>query len=334
MNFFKMKPLLLAMTLGSLTTSAAAHLYTPKAVVDNVGQDRIQAVVQFHEPVAGDLYVATVLNGEFYFLAQTGQLTPDILPFRQNQDFSQDITALDFDTTGIPAGRYPLYQVVTEPGGDPLNFTHWIGGLAGLSVINFNVGLPTSESGDLNGDGFADDDHDHDGFHDDDHNRDGFHDDDANHDGYHDQTDEANDGVCSASTHEFYTEEDEDDDDHHGSDDHEENDDNEGSYDNDNDNEMIDDNPCSSDTVSPTTPTTPTTPITPTTPTVDTSAGQSLYSSNCSSCHGSNPARNGLRGTSAAQIQSAINANRGGMGFLKSLSSQELQSIADYLNTF
>jgi len=185
-NIFKIKAIVLAIGLSSLTTTAIADLHTSKAVLDNAGQDRIHAIVKFNNQVAGDLYVATLINGAFYFLAENGQLGTDVRPFRQNQLFSEDITALDFATTGIVPGRYPLYQVVTQPGSDPLNFTNWVGGLSGLSVINFTIGLPSIEHGDLNNDGFADDDSNHDGFHDDDSNHDGLHDDDLNHDGLHD----------------------------------------------------------------------------------------------------------------------------------------------------
>jgi mono/diheme cytochrome c family protein len=58
--------------------------------------------------------------------------------------------------------------------------------------------------------------------------------------------------------------------------------------------------------------------------------GAALYSANCASCHG---AINAIRSMSAsnreaADFRRAINANRGGMGFLASLTDAQLQAIA------
>jgi len=83
------------------------------------------------------------------------------------------------------------------------------------------------------------------------------------------------------------------------------------------------------------TPTTPITPITPTTP--STAVGKALYvskSCSASSCHGVNPA-NGMnkigRAVNAPVTRSAINKNKGGMGFLVGISDADLQAIADYV---
>ena len=126
-----------------------------------------------------------------------------VTPYRSHSHFSEDIDVLNISGLGIAPGLYPLYQVVTQPGTDPLNFMNWIGGLGGLSTINFTIGLPVNLSGDFDKNGFSDDDNNHDGFHDDDSNRDGlhdddndhngFHDDDLNHDGLHDQGNNLND---------------------------------------------------------------------------------------------------------------------------------------------
>jgi cytochrome c553 len=53
--------------------------------------------------------------------------------------------------------------------------------------------------------------------------------------------------------------------------------------------------------------------------------GAALYSSRCSGCHGN------MGNRSAAQITSAINANRGGMGFLSFLTTAEIDAIAAFL---
>ena len=58
--------------------------------------------------------------------------------------------------------------------------------------------------------------------------------------------------------------------------------------------------------------------------------GATLYGTNCSGCH--DPlATTGKPGRTAAEIQSAIDSNLGGMGFLSSLTSEEVQAIADVL---
>ena len=186
MNKFNLLPFAIATALISLSPNAFADLSTDRAVVRNDGNERINATVKFQIPVNGDLYIATLVNGKLLFLADEGKLfTPDIVPFRSNSHFSEDIDALDISGQGIDPGLYPLYQVVVEPGSDPLNFLNWVGGLDGLSTINFNIGLPVDLTGDFDDNGFFDDDSNHDTFHDDDLNRDGFHDDDSDHDGLH-----------------------------------------------------------------------------------------------------------------------------------------------------
>jgi hypothetical protein len=197
-NLFKFA---IATALTLLSSNTFAELVTSRAVVSNDGNERITATVRFHTAVNGDLYIATQVNGELLFLADEGSFfTTDIRPFRPNSHFSEDIQALNISGRGIAPGRYPLYQVVTQPGSDPLNFQNWIGGLSGLSTINFNIGLPVNVTGDFDHNGFSDDDKNHDGFHDDDKNHDGFHDDDRNHDGFHDD-DRNHDGFHAGVTH-------------------------------------------------------------------------------------------------------------------------------------
>jgi hypothetical protein len=63
--------------------------------------------------------------------------------------------------------------------------------------------------------------------------------------------------------------------------------------------------------------------------------GAALYSANCSGCHGPiNAIRNmTVANRTAAGIQEAINRNRGGMGFLSTLSSAEVAAIADAIRS-
>ena len=194
MHKINLLPFAIATALISLSPNAFADLATNRPVVRNDGNERVTAKVKFRSPVDGDLYIATRVNGELLFLADEGNsFTTVITPYRSHSHFSEDIDVLDISGLGIAPGLYPLYQVVTQPGSDPLNFMNWIGGLGGLSTINFNIGLPVNLTGDFDNNGFFDDDLNHDSFHDDDNNHDGFHDDDRNHDGLHDQGDDLND---------------------------------------------------------------------------------------------------------------------------------------------
>lgn len=182
-----LKSTVIALGLSSLSAMACAELKTPRAVVNNDGTERLIATINFSTPVVGDLYVATEVAGQLLFLVNGGrEFIYDVAPLAVNQTHIGQTQLFDFSTAGIASGQYPLYQVVTESGTDPLDVANWVGGFSGLSVIHFNIGLPVEISGDLDQDGFADDDLNHDSFHDDDLDRDGFHDDDLDYDGFHD----------------------------------------------------------------------------------------------------------------------------------------------------
>ena len=56
--------------------------------------------------------------------------------------------------------------------------------------------------------------------------------------------------------------------------------------------------------------------------------GAALYSQKCQGCHGSISSISNANFKSAQKIQDAINANKGGMGFLGSLTASEVQAIA------
>tara|TARA_R110002073_G_scaffold325653_1_gene504922 strand:- start:1748 stop:2494 length:747 start_codon:yes stop_codon:yes gene_type:complete len=170
--------LILTVILSVFSTNLCADLKTDRAVVRNDGTEQVVAVASFQEPIAGDLYIATQVNGALLFILNDGKGFSTIpAPFQANSDFSTDLIVLDEPGQGISAGRYPLYKVVTQSDTDPLDFRNWIGGLNGLHSINFMIGLSSDETQDLDEDGFPDDDLNRDGFHDDDMNRDGFHDD-------------------------------------------------------------------------------------------------------------------------------------------------------------
>lgn len=163
---FKLKPLLAVVTLSAVSFGAVAHLSTSKAVLVKPTDSTVISV-NFKPAVSGDLYLATVVNGKLVFFADQGSLLSETpKPFQKNGVFEGKLDILNVKALGIPAARYPLYEVVTTPGGDVLNFSNWVGGLGGLHRMNISIGLPAAVTGDYDNDGFADDDSDHDGYHD------------------------------------------------------------------------------------------------------------------------------------------------------------------------
>lgn len=321
---FTVKPLLIAVGLSLASLSASAHLVSNRTVLNNT--DKASITVKFEQPVSGDLYVATMVDGKLLFFTDKGTLTADILPFKINGDFKADLNILNVSALGIPPNHYPLYEVVTVTGKDPLNFTNWVGGLAGLQRLNFNIGMPFSSHNDHDNDGFSDDDADHDGYRDGDHDFDGVNDDcqaprgrdgKNEHDKDDDDSHKNNNLSCSPTT--------------------------------------TTSTPAPAPAVVPTTTPVPTTTIVPTTtpaptttptvtptpaPVVDTTKGLALYKSmGCAGggCHTANPAANKnkvLNGKSLASIRSAIASVPNDMGFLSSESDADLQAVADYLKTF
>lgn len=256
----KLKSIVAVIALSVASNASFADLNTPKAVLNTVN-DRLVVSSSFVTPVSGDLYLATIVGGKLIFLINNGQQASyDAAPFATNQTYQEPRILFDMSTAGIPAGRYPFYQVVTKTGMSLFDQANWMGG---VSLINFMVGLPVEVSGDFNQDGFADDDSSRNGFYDDDLNYDGYHDDDLDRDGYHD------DDLNRDGYHDVVT-----------------------------------------------------------------SNGKDLYVVNCVACHGANPMQgiNGIRlAVDPNQTRSAINRNKGGMGYLNFLTDSELQAIADYV---
>jgi mono/diheme cytochrome c family protein len=64
---------------------------------------------------------------------------------------------------------------------------------------------------------------------------------------------------------------------------------------------------------------------TPPAPSID---GAALYTAKCQSCHGAIKPIFSANARDATRIQAAINNNKGGMGFLSSLTAAEVQAIA------
>jgi mono/diheme cytochrome c family protein len=77
--------------------------------------------------------------------------------------------------------------------------------------------------------------------------------------------------------------------------------------------------------------TTPPTGGTTTPPASNTTAGKTAFDANCTSCHAT-PSRI-MAAADPAKTRAAIDANKGGMGSLKSLTPQQIGDIAAYVAT-
>lgn len=279
---------------------AIAELKTDRAVIN--ADETISASANFSVAESGDLYVATKINGQLIFFANGGKdFTPKIIPFIRNGNYSGKVPLFNLSAQGVPAGRYPLYQVVTKPNSDPLDTKNWTGK---LNSINFMINLPISESGDLDEDGFAENDANHDGFYDDDKNQDGFYDDDRDKDGYRDgdlnRDGELNDDEEAEDNTTPKTPEDKEDTEPKEADDKD------------------DDTPSSTD------------------PSI--LQGQGFYNTCAdSACHGADPKANQNRillGKDPAVILKAIAANTGGMEILKNtIQADSAEKVSVYLKS-
>ncbi len=149
------------------------------------GNDDVNVTANFPANETGDMYAATIINQQLRFITPTG-LTSNPVPFIANSTFNGEYNLFSHKQLGVTQGIFQIYQVLTIPGGDPLNVNNWIGGFAGLNIVNLSLCQPREINGDYDDDGFADDDKDRDGFYDDDKDRDGYRDDDKDHDGYRD----------------------------------------------------------------------------------------------------------------------------------------------------
>ncbi|SHE23154.1 c-type cytochrome [methanotrophic endosymbiont of Bathymodiolus puteoserpentis (Logatchev)] len=293
----KLKLVVLALGLGVFSQMATAAITSDKAIVKNDGSERVTAKVSFPTPVSGDLYVATQVGGQFLFLTNGGsEFTTDVVPLESNSEYVGERDLFDFSGAGIAPGEYPLYQVVTQSGTSPLDFTNWVGGLSGLHAFNFSIGLGPELTKDFNGDGFADDDKNHDGFHDQPRNDQSGNEQSGNEQSGNDQSGNDQSGNEQSGNDQLGN-------DQSG---------NEQSGNDQSENDSEDNNQP--------------------TPTPSAAKGKSLYSVNCSDCHGATPRYNKIsRAVNPSRTRSAIKGNKGGMGYLKFLSDTELQLIANYV---
>lgn len=137
-KLFKIRTLIIALSLGIASNNAFAQLSADKTDIDSTtGKTTINAV--FPQPVSGDLYVAALVGTQFLFIGGNGGFTFNVEPFLRNGNFSAPVKVLELVGTGIPSGTYSLFQVVAKAGTSPLDVNNWIGGAAGLSELKFNI---------------------------------------------------------------------------------------------------------------------------------------------------------------------------------------------------
>lgn len=141
MRILKMKLLLLAIGLSCTAVNTWAQINSPNLNPNSINNDHVIVTMSFPTPVPGDLYIATQVGGNFYFFSPGAPISPTPVAFEKNGQFSAETTVLDFPSDGIPAGTYPVYQVVAKTGSDVMQVSNWVGGLAGLSRIDFNINL-------------------------------------------------------------------------------------------------------------------------------------------------------------------------------------------------
>jgi hypothetical protein len=180
-----MKSISLAIILLTFSQLAwSGELYTSKAV-----DDEILVMSRFNTPESGDMYIVTIESGKIWFFNEISGWTESPVPFMANETFQGEYTLFSVDAEQVASGNYQLYQVVTVPHGDPLNQNDWIGGLDGLSSLNFSVGLPREGYHDDDDDDGDDDGDDDDGDDGDDDDGDDGDDDDGDDDGDGDDDD-------------------------------------------------------------------------------------------------------------------------------------------------
>jgi hypothetical protein len=132
--------LLIITGLSVLGGNVGAQLIADKTVI-NSSTGSATVSVSFPAQIKGDLYLATILDNQFLFFTANGAATTKATPFQANHTFNQTIKVLTIASSGIPAGTYPLYQVVTLAGKEPWESTNWIGE---LSQLDFSINLPVS----------------------------------------------------------------------------------------------------------------------------------------------------------------------------------------------
>jgi len=186
MDFNSIKTFIVAAVFGVCTVasfgsaSASTMSNNGNGTVFGAASGTISPTVTNTTPDSGDRYVAVRVNGAgpLLFVTPGGtSVTTNPTPFSTGGTPAGTSAPLfNVNSLGLAPGTYQVIEVDTDAGADPFDSSKWHAG--SLNVKNFSVGQSTAVSGDIDGDGFPDDDANHDGFHDDDKNFNGFHDDD------------------------------------------------------------------------------------------------------------------------------------------------------------
>lgn len=123
--------IVLAFSLFSISSNAEliTEPEADKTTLDE--QETVTVVVSFNQAIEGDLYIATVINGVFWFLDNDGTglfLKEQVVPFVTDGEFSEqeNLELLTLNAQDIAPGTYTLFQVVTKSGGDPFESNDWL----------------------------------------------------------------------------------------------------------------------------------------------------------------------------------------------------------------
>lgn len=122
--------------------SGYAELLADKDTLD--GEETATISIDFEEPVEGDLYVATFIDGTYWFLNndETGNFYKEqVMPVFENKQFLDELEIVTINAQDIPQGTYTLFQIIAKPGSDPFNSDNWLPTKDSLNVKVFTINL-------------------------------------------------------------------------------------------------------------------------------------------------------------------------------------------------
>ena len=134
-----MKKLLSSLLLISMLSPAFADISTDKDDYDN--GDDVSINISVGQREIGDAYIAIKLPGSeiFNFIGQGNVFSTTPLIYKRANSSNIGLPALN--TLGAPAGTYDIYFVTTKAGTDVLNFTNWV---APLQIKQITIGSVNS----------------------------------------------------------------------------------------------------------------------------------------------------------------------------------------------
>ncbi|MEN8218552.1 MAG: hypothetical protein ABFS56_19730 [Pseudomonadota bacterium] len=119
----------------------SGELYTSNPVL-NGDNGKIVVMARFNTPESGDMYIITLIDNNILFFNKMSGWNNFPVPFIANSTFQGEYTVFSVDAKQMAPGNYQLFLIVTVVDGEPLDSNDWIGGLDGLSSVNFNVSVP------------------------------------------------------------------------------------------------------------------------------------------------------------------------------------------------